>query len=204
MVLGSSRAWNSRRRSLVREPRSRCRPEYGSAGTAKISPSSPKTVQSPWLAGLMLGSGYLPSGSGPTARSMTARVSNDEAVRSAQAPPRSATASPHPGSATSRMTTPTARPARRGSIVLCTRCGPAFPTPAIASRGPRSTVQHWTAPISGHHLERDTLVMRRSGSIPQGGSRALCLVNGGFAPRCHLHRPALVRPCPRSAGLATD
>jgi hypothetical protein len=35
----------------------------------------------------MLGSGYLPSGSGPTARSMTARVSNDEAVRSAQAPP---------------------------------------------------------------------------------------------------------------------
>jgi hypothetical protein len=43
---------------------------------------------------------------------------------------------------------------------------PVFPTPAIAtvaSRGPRSTVRHWTAPIIGHHLERDPLVMRRSG-----------------------------------------
>jgi len=38
-----------------------------------------------------------------------------------------------------------------------------WPSLAVASRGQRSRLQHWTAPIIGNHLTLDPLVMRRSG-----------------------------------------
>ena len=48
------------------------------------------------------------------------------------------------------------------AVVLCPRRAPELSKLAVASRGQRSRLEHWTAPIIGNHPILDPLVMRRS------------------------------------------
>jgi hypothetical protein len=71
--------------------------------------------------------------------------------------------------------------------------------PMIADSSTLSICRQMRALKTGATHE-NTLVMRRSGvRFPQGGSRALSLVNAGFPPRRHLHRPVPRPAVPRGA-----
>ena len=159
------------KRSLVREPRSRCRPGYGSAGTAKISPSPPKTVQSPWLASHAWLRFICRRAAGPTARSITARLQRRRRSPCPGWPPQRDCESP-PAVGYVQGDDPDRASLTVGGASSHAPDVPPYsqhrPSLPVASRGPRSTVQHWTAPIIGHHLERDPLVMRRSPNADTG------------------------------------
>jgi hypothetical protein len=61
------------------------------------------------------------------------------------------------------------RPARRSHMPpTCPPNSRNWPSLAVASRGQRSRLQHWTAPIIGNHLILDPLVMRRSAGSAHG------------------------------------